>query len=190
MRDTLRMILFVVVLGLLLSAVIFTVNSFTAPRIAKNDELTMKRTILDAHGVSFRESDLEAVFDRDIVVATKGAKTFYELKNGDIAFEFQGSGLWGPIRGVISLGRDLQTIKKIIVIHQEETAGLGGRLAERKYLSGFENKKFAPTIEILNRRSAAKENEVDGISGATLTSKAFEKIINGQVAEYVKAYGG
>ena len=190
MRDNLQMIFFVVVLGILLSAVIFAVNSFTAPRIAKNDELTMKRSILDAHAIRYQESELETVFDRDIGVAKRGEKTYYELKNGDIAFEFSGSGLWGPIHGVISLGKDLQTIKRIIIIHQEETAGLGGRLAERKYLSGFENKKFMPTIEILNRRRAEKDNEVDGISGATLTSKAFEKIANEQVGEYVKAYGG
>ena len=190
MKDNLKMIVFVVALGILLSAVIFTVNSFTAPLIARNDELTTKRTILDAHAVSYQQSDLETVFDRDIGVTRRGEKTFYELQNGDVAFEFNGSGLWGPIRGVISLRGDLQTIKRIIVIHQEETAGLGGRLAERTYLSGFENKKFSPTIEILNRRRAEKDNEVDGISGATLTSKAFEKIANEQVGEYVKAYGG
>jgi len=190
MRDNLRMIVFVVVLGIVLSAVIFAVNSFTAPRIAKNDELTTKRTILDAHAISYQESDLETVFSQDITVVKTADKTYYALKNGDIAFEFNGSGLWGPIRGVISLKSDLQSIKRIVVIHQEETAGLGGRLAERKYLSSFDGKKFAPTILILNRRRAAGDTEVDGISGATLTSKAFEKLLNEQVAEYLRGYGG
>jgi Na+-transporting NADH:ubiquinone oxidoreductase subunit C len=190
MRDNLRMILFVVVLGILLSAVIFAVNSLTTSRIARNDEVTMKRTILDAHAVSYRESELDTVFSQNIDVMKRGEKTYYKLKNGDFAFEFRGSGLWGPIHGVISLASDRRTIKKIIIIHQEETAGLGGRLAERKYLSNFENKKFLPTIEILNRRKAEKDNEVDGISGATLTSKAFEKLINEQVTDSVQTYGG
>jgi Na+-transporting NADH:ubiquinone oxidoreductase subunit C len=77
-----------------------------------------------------------------------------------------------------------------MIIHQEETAGLGGRLAERKYLSNFGGKKFTPTIEIVNRRRAEKDNEVDGITGATLTSKAFEKLINAQVMSAVAVYGG
>ena len=190
MRDSLRMIAFVVILGMLLSAIIFVVNARTAPRIARNEELTIKRTVLDAHLITYRESDVEDVFNQNISVVKKGGKTFYVLKNGDIAFEFNGSGLWGPIHGVISLGPDLRTIRRIVIIHQEETAGLGGRLAERSYLANFDSKQFVPTIEIVNRRKAEKVNEVDGISGATMTSKAFEKIMNEQVGEYAAAYGG
>ena len=184
------MIAFVVILGMLLSAIIFVVNARTAPRIARNEELTIKRTVLDAHLITYRESDVEDVFNQNISVVKKGGKTFYVLKNGDIAFEFNGSGLWGPIHGVISLGPDLRTIRRIVIIHQEETAGLGGRLAERSYLANFDSKQFVPTIEIVNRRKAEKVNEVDGISGATMTSKAFEKIMNEQVGEYAAAYGG
>ena len=184
------MIFFVLILGMVLSAVIFEVNFLTAPRIAKNDELTMKRSILDAHAISYQESDLERSFNQNIDVVKKGARTYYVSKDGDIAFEFSGSGLWGPIRGVISLASDRRTIRRIMIIHQEETAGLGGRLAERKYLSNFGGKKFSPTIEIVNRRRAEKDNEVDGITGATLTGKAFEKLINAQVTENVAVYGG
>jgi Na+-transporting NADH:ubiquinone oxidoreductase subunit C len=190
MKDTLRMILFVVILGTLLSAIILVVNSYTAPRIARNSELTIKRNVLEAQGIAYGQEDLEQVFDRNIDVVRKGEKTYYVLKNGDVAFEFNGNGLWGPIHGVISLQNDLHTIKRIMIIHQEETAGLGGRLAERSYLSNFDAKKFSPTIQIVNRRKAEKDNEVDGISGATMTSKAFEGLINGQVGEYVAAYGG
>jgi Na+-transporting NADH:ubiquinone oxidoreductase subunit C len=180
----------VVILGTLLSAVILAVNSYTAPRIAKNDELTIKRTILEAQKIDFQQDTVEQVFDRNIDVVSREGKTFYVLKNKDVAFEFNGSGLWGPIHGVISLQGDLQTIKRIVIIHQEETAGLGGRLAERSYMVNFENKKFAPAIELVNRRKAEKDTEVDGISGATLTSKAFEKLINAQVGQYLAAYGG
>lgn len=190
MRDTLQMVLFVVILGTLLSAVILVVNSYTAPRIAKNSELTIKRNVLEAQGIGFGKGDLEQVFDKNIDVLRKGEKIYYVLKNGDVAFEFKGNGLWGPIHGVISLRNDLQTIKRIMIIHQEETAGLGGRLAERSYLSNFDAKKFSPTIELVNRRKAERDNEVDGITGATMTSKAFERLINGQVGEYVAAYGG
>jgi len=184
------MILFVVILGTLLSSLILVVNTYTAPRIAKNDELTIKGNVLEAQKISYGAGDVERVFSQSITVVNRQGKTFYVLKNGDIAFAFNGSGLWGPIHGVISLESDLKTIKRITIIHQEETAGLGGRLAERAYLSNFEGKKFSPTIELVNRRKAQRDNEVDGISGATMTSKAFEKLINGQVTEYVAAYGG
>ncbi len=190
MNDNLRIILFVVILGIILSAIIFAVNLFTAPLIAKNDELKMKRTVLEAQGVPYAAAEAEEVFSRSVDVVERGGKTYYVSKDKDVAFEFTGTGLWGPISGIISLASDLRTIKRIVIIHQEETAGLGGRLAERSYLSNFDKKEFLPTIEIVNRRKAEKSNEVDGITGATLTSKAFEKIINAQVTEHVTAYGG
>ncbi len=190
MRDSLRLILFVVILGTLLSAVILGVNSYTAPRIARNDALAIKRKVLDAQKIDFQEKNVEQVFDQNVQVVEKGGKTFFVLANGDVAFQFAGPGLWGPISGVISLQSDLQTIKRITIIHQEETAGLGGRLAERSYMVNFENKKFLPAIVLVNKRKAEKENEVDAISGATLTSKAFEKLLNGQVQQSVAEYGG
>ena len=87
------MIAFVVILGMVLSAIIFVVNAQTAPRIAKNEELTIKRTVLEALVIAYRESGLEEVFSQNVTVVKKGEKTFYVSKSGDVAFEFTGSWL-------------------------------------------------------------------------------------------------
>jgi len=34
----------------------------------------------------------------------------------------------------------------ICIIHQEETPGLGGRMAEKEFLNPFRNKKMSPRI--------------------------------------------
>lgn len=189
MKENLKLVCFVVILGTVLSGIVIIVNSLTADLIEKNVELTMKRNVLEAHNIAYRENSLEEVFKQNIGSVNKGNKTFYLLKNNDIAFEFNGPGLWGPISGVISLFSDLKTIKKIKIIHQEETPGLGSRLAENEYLKNFENKRIYPRLEILNRRKAERENEVDGITGATMTSKAFEGLINEEVKRFLAVYG-
>ena len=80
---------------------------------------------------------------------------------------------------------DLKTIKGIIIIHQEETPGLGGRIAEADFLDRFETKKVFPRLTIQPPGKASGNNEVDGITGATLSCKAFEEILNREIEKYI-----
>ncbi|MBQ3061748.1 MAG: RnfABCDGE type electron transport complex subunit G [Lachnospiraceae bacterium] len=59
----------------------------------------------------------------------------------------------------------------------DETPGLGMNAGEKSFKSQFENKKI-PGIE-WTKTGAAKENEVDAISGATITTKAVTGAVNG-----------
>jgi Na+-transporting NADH:ubiquinone oxidoreductase subunit C len=93
--------------------------------------------------------------------------------------------LWGPIHGIVALLADLKTIKGITIIHQEETPGLGGRIAETDFLDKFKAKKVFPRLIIQPPGKAVAENEVDGITGATLSCKAFEAILNSEIEKYV-----
>ena len=80
---------------------------------------------------------------------------------------------------------DFQTIKGITIVHQEETPGLGGRIAEKEILDRFKGKKILPQLIIQRPGKAKEQNEVDGITGATLTGKAFEKVLNSEVKKYL-----
>ena len=73
-------------------------------------------------------------------------------------------------------------------MQQEETPGLGGVVADLKYLAKYVGIMIVPQIEVNIPDSAAnKPNEVDSITGATRTSKAFEQILNDNYAERVSA---
>ena len=80
---------------------------------------------------------------------------------------------------------DMKTIKGITIIHQEETPGLGGRIAETDFLDRFKAKKVLPKLIIQPPGKASRNNEVDGITGATLSCKAFEAILNSEIKKYV-----
>ena len=186
MKEKLLMILFVLILGSVLSTALVSVNAYTAPLIEKNKAMKLRVSILKAMGIAYFENKVDETFFGNVITNEQGGREFYVAKTSrDIAFEIYGPGLWGPIHGIIALGPDLKTIKGITIIHQEETPGLGGRIAEEDFLDRFEAKQVFPRPMIRPPGKASGNNEVDGITGATLSCKAFEEILNSEIKKYV-----
>ena len=190
MNEKVKMIVFVLILGSVLTMALVSVNAFTDPYIRKNKITKLRKSVLEAFGIEFTKDRIDQVFEADIETKTRGDKDFYVTKNGEVAFKISGSGLWGPIEGAIAVMGDLNTIKGVTIIHQEETPGLGGRMAEAEFLDRFKNKKVLPELLILPPGKASGENQVEGITGATLSCKAFEQIINAEVKKYLDLYKG
>lgn len=190
MKQKISMIIFILILGTVLTAALVGVDNYTAPIIKKNKIKKIRKSVLKALNISYSENNIDRIFLDNILIEKKQDKKFYISKTMDIAFEISGTGLWGPIQGIVAILPDLVTIKRIIIIHQEETPGLGGRIADREFLDKFNNKKFSPQINILPPGKAKEENEVDGITGATLSCNAFEEILNSQVKKHISLYKG
>jgi Na+-transporting NADH:ubiquinone oxidoreductase subunit C len=180
MVEKIKMIAFVVILGSILTTALMVVDCYTEPMIAKNAALKVKRSVLAALSIPYNEETLDSVFGEHITALEVSGQKFYRNQDGDIAFKIEGSGLWGPISGVMAVKSDLETIKGLTIIHQEETPGLGGRIGEAAFLESFQSKKLVPAIRIVSPGKAKTENEVDGITGATLSCKAFERILQAE----------
>lgn len=185
MKEKISIVIFVLILGSILTAALVIANDFTAPIIAKKKELKTKISVLKGFGIEHSKDDAEKIFSENIEIVKKDAQKFYVTRNKELAFEISGTGLWGPIHGILALQPDLETIKGITLIHQEETPGLGGRIAEKEFLDKFKDKKIVPGIKILPPDKVSKVDEVDAITGATLTCNAFEEILNGQSKKYI-----
>lgn len=176
--KTLKIFIFVVVMGTVSSLLLVGVNSFTLPLIAKKEELKIKGAVLDVLEIPSEKSALLSVFDHQVKVTNIDKRTFYSSREGSVAFDFAGPGLWGPISGIVSFLPDLKTIKLIKILHQEETPGLGARIAEADYLKQFRHKEIFPKLVFMSQGKAKEKNEVDAITGATGSSKALEKLLN------------
>lgn len=188
--NALRILIFVIVMGTVSSAMLVGLNNFTAPLIAKNEELKLKTSALDVLEVAYDKTNIIKIFDEQVKIIKKDKYIFYSAIDGAVAFEFFGSGLWGPIAGIISLEKDLKTIRKIKITHQEETPGLGGRIAEADYLKQFKKKEVLPALVFVPQGNVVKNNEVDAITGATGSSRALEKLINENIQKYLAAFKG
>ena len=98
-----------------------------------------------------------------------------------VVLPIQGYGLWGTIYGFLTLESDMNTIKGISFYEHKETPGLGARIEEPKWRamwSGIhsydENGDVATGV---TKAGNPKDNWVDGISGATLTSRGVSNMI-------------
>ncbi len=108
-----------------------------------------------------------------------------------------GRGLWGGLWGYIALNEDRQTVYGTYFYHESETAGLGARIAERAFQTKFngkplfadgDNSKVALTV--VKDGAAQKETEIDGITGATLTSNGVAAMVGDGLDAYLSFING
>ena len=102
----------------------------------------------------------------------------------------RGKGLWGPIWGYVALEGDGNTILGATFGHKTETPGLGAEIATPIFQDQFPGKKlFTTTYEGIEVRKgdADGEQQVDGISGGTITSVGVQSMISDCLQPY-KAY--
>jgi Na+-transporting NADH:ubiquinone oxidoreductase subunit C len=192
MKKMLSMILFVLILGSVLTTVLVAVDRITEKPIARNKALKLQKGILSSLGIKFDEKDKNDIaekFSGDIeVIEAPGEKPkkFYRSKtSGDIAFKIEGKGVQGPIEATIALSPNLEQVCGLSIVDQDETPGLGGRIAETGFLDRFKGKMITNGLAILSPGKAAADNEVDGITGATLTCDALEELLNSEIKKYV-----
>lgn len=179
MNRQIKTLLFVLVMGLVTSGLLLGAEALTKDRIALNQQAELQSAILDAYDIDYQIANIGQIFDDYIETKEIEGLTFYIVRDtGAISYQFSGLGVWGEIRAVISFEDDFETIRRIRVLQQEETPGLGGIIAEEGYLETFIGKSMAEGIIISKTADDTLDNEVDAITGATRTSNAFEGMLN------------
>ena len=172
----------------------------------KNAEEMYKSYIVDSKVLNSKgepiESDVDA-FDIDVKKQYKNKNVavedriypmFIADREGETYYimPVAGVGLWGPIWGFISVGKDLTTIYGARFGHKGETPGLGAEISSYdKFQAQWEGKAIRDENgafhTILVSKTPSDPNDpfaVDGITGGTITSKALEEMVNRSVAIY------
>ncbi len=99
----------------------------------------------------------------------------------------RGYGLWSTLYGFLALESDLETIKGLTFYEQQETPGLGGEVDNPRWKAKWKGKRIVDSegklsIQVVKGAVSpdAKKaiHQVDGISGATLTSRGVNNLIN------------
>ncbi|MBE0701287.1 MAG: FMN-binding protein [Acholeplasmataceae bacterium] len=189
MNQYVKMILFVIILGTVTSAILVGMDLWTSDRIEANKEVEIKATLLDAYDIEYNYNTIHDIFDDSVTIHEIGNLIVYEDNiSKAVSFIFEGSGVWGPIIGMITLEDDFETIVAVAILQQEETPGLGGVIAEPKFLAQFPGVKMVPELLVLNNPDINLPNEIDGISGGTRTSIALRDILNNTYTIYKEAW--
>jgi len=167
-------------------------NHLTKNRIdelsAQNAEKAKQEVITGA--------EFEAVgFDEKDFAGLNILEIFRAEKNGEFAgycVNVEPTGFGGGINMFVGISPDLETLTGIKIISMSETPGLGAKAQEESFSGQFAQNKKAP-LKVVKNTASPLENEIDAISGATITSdavvlgvnNAFEavKLINEKEAE-------
>ena len=119
------------------------------------------------------------------------AKVYTMSENGTVTrvvLPIHGYGLWSTLYGFISLEGDLNTIEGLGFYAHAETPGLGGEVDNPRWKKQWVGKEVydgelsEPQIRLVkggvSADAADKEHKVDALSGATLTSRGVQQLVN------------
>lgn len=105
-----------------------------------------------------------------------------------VVLPIYGKGLWSTLYGFIALEADGVTIRGITFYEHGETPGLGGEVDNENWKAGWKGKLASGEIDgrsmtikvkkgTVNPDDAAAAYEVDGLSGATITSNGVTALV-------------
>ena len=181
------------------------VSSTLKPRQDVNVALDKKKQILAALNIrDLNDQESEAKY-AEVVLKDEAFKLnsadykagnykIYECQvNGEKKYvvPVYGMGLWGAIWGYVAVNEDGNTIYGAYFNHDSETAGLGAEIKDSKaWQDKFIGKKIYgadgnPALKVVKSSEQKNpENEVDGITGATLTSNGVSDMLQDGFKKY------
>ena len=170
MKDIVKPIAVLAAICLVVTALLAAVNSLTSPIIAEANEKAkseaMKEVLSEADG-----------FDELKIDLPDGVTEAYKASNGaGYVFMINAKGYGGTIEFVCGILPD-GTVEKTKTLNHSEASGIGSRVVDNK--SG-ERLKF-------DGKTADNYEEVDSITGATISSKAFKKAMGSAFEAYSRA---
>ena len=161
-------------------------DGMTREKTEDNARKTFYKAVLKSAGINYEsDNDLAPVFKKYFSSYKEGDTVLKTSSDGkDLVIKvFRGSGLWGTITGVLALSSDLERIAGLEIISHNETPGLGGRIDEDWFKDQFDWEKISSSGLQVRKGSGGydsdtENSEVEGITGASLTSKSIETIVN------------
>ena len=197
LKQAIYSVVFTVVICGISAFLLTTVNMLWAEKYEARQGVEKRRAVLKVFDLADDKTparEVQSAFDQYITEKTgEGLTTYKAEKDGEtigIAFPVQGKGRCGVIRGIMGVKPDRETVLGLEIYKQEETAGLGGKITSPEYLGQFPGKQIVGPggeagMVLTDDAPEGAPNAVDGISGASLTTKAMMKILNDSIKQFV-----
>lgn len=155
---------------------------------------------LYAERVENRFVDSEGNILADSTGASQPVYPIYIVRSGEeidkYAIPIEGKGLWSTIYGYLAIDGDGTTIVGVSVYKHGETPGLGGEVEKAWFQDQFKGKKIVNnegqfvSVGIVKGQvndvipPAQHDYYVDGISGATITSRGMSDFLEEDLMKY------
>lgn len=177
MKQALAMVLALCLVAIISGGVLSLVNSWAQPQVAANLEAATEQAVFLVQPEGERYEVLEGV-----------EFTVYQVFDADdrlvgYAMVYEGKGYQGTIRLMAGLNEDLTEIVAIEVLEDSETPGLGALINEDKFKNQFKGLETSPEIAWVKGAAPSEPNQVQAITGATISTRAVVDILNEGVAD-------
>ncbi len=184
MNQSAKMIVVLSVFAVLSGSILAGFYHSVHPRILKNKIEEEKKMIFAVLEGSKSYDTVEKT-----IPGAKGPETVKIFVGKDeagnivgYAFTAKGPGFAGTIEVVVGLKIDKKTMFGLRVLNQKETPGLGTKIMEEKFTGQFKGLSIEPKIEYVKNKKPTKPNEIQAITGATISSRAIVNAVNARVA--------
>lgn len=193
-HDALILTAFTLVLGLILGLV----YGITKPRIDAAD-LAAKQEAFQAvfeEADSFNAVDFDTEKAADLMTEGGFSDTIDDVEEaldasgnaiGYVITVTAKDGSQGSITFSVGIKSD-GTVNGYSITDIAETPGLGMKAKDESFYSQFQNKKVEEFVVV--KTTAAADNEIETISGSTITSKAMANGCNAAIYYFNNALGG
>lgn len=196
--SSFRLIITLGVAGFLSGCFLVGVYIFTKPIIEKNKAEALKAAIFEVlpntssfktmqpDGVSLKEVAEESPSNANVIymgMNANGEITGFALPGGEPGYADIIGGLAGyhPAKKMVIGFKVLET---------KETPGLGDKIfKDEEFKTNFLALETEPEIEFVKKGERTGANQVEGITGATISSKAVTKLLDNAVKEWQEAIG-
>lgn len=186
--ETPRLVLTLTLAGLLSGAFLVGVDAVTQPMIAENRAAFYEKAGYDVLPGAERLDRLEwrdgALAPAADAAAEGEAREWVfagYLADGELAgyaVPGEGAGYQDTIRLLYGFDPEKRRIIGMFVLESKETPGLGDQIYKNlDFVTAFRDLSATPEV-VLVKGAAAADNEVAGITGATVSSRAVVKIVN------------
>jgi electron transport complex protein RnfG len=181
MSKSLQLVLVLTVTAVISGAVLSVLNSYTAPKIALNQDKELQEAIGQVLP-NKKSIDLKIIDG----VAFYLGKDEKGVPIG-VAFVAEGDGFQSRLRILVGMDVGLTKILKIKILAQAETPGLGTKIENDPtnktdacwFANQFANLPLTKTIGLVKNQPADPQlSQIQAITGATISSKAVVDILN------------
>ena len=205
------MVVMIIIVSLLLSITSGALKSRQSANIELDKK---KQILSSIPAISLENADIAQLYNdyiQDYVMLDKEGREIKSVKedfnytpetgeypmyianvNGDVKYilPMHGAGLWGAIWGYLALDKDKNTVNGVYFSHASETPGLGADIVLPKFRDQYigkhvmRNGEFASIAVEKPGITAQNMDQVDAISGGTITSKGVESMMLNSLAPY------
>ena len=172
MKLVIHMLVTLTIIGVISGGVLSGINSWAEPKIIANRKAETERAIFVVQNEATNYKKIEDVNFEVYEVFDDSSNSL------GYALPYEGNGFQGNIRLIIGVNKEADKVLGLEVLEQVETPGLGTKVTETPFTDQFKNLIVTPEIKSVKGVEPQNPNEVQAITGATISSKAIVRIVN------------